>query len=53
VTPPDVISQLLLAAPLLLLYEISLWLMQPLKRELDQAAEAPAETPAETPATTE
>jgi sec-independent protein translocase protein TatC len=47
VTPPDVISQLLLAAPLVLLYEISLWLMRPLRHEMQEAeGEKPAETPA-------
>ena len=43
-TPPDVISQLMLAVPLMILYEISLWLMRPASkmsamREADRAEE--------------
>jgi sec-independent protein translocase protein TatC len=50
VTPPDVISQLMLAAPLVLLYEISLWLMRPaakmkLEREAAEAEEAASDAP--------
>jgi len=47
-TPPDVVSQLLLAFPLLALYEISLWLMWPVKRE-DETEAAGDEAPS-TPA---
>jgi sec-independent protein translocase protein TatC len=45
VTPPDVISQLMLAGPLLILYEISLWLMRPLDKDAP-AEEAAAADPA-------
>jgi sec-independent protein translocase protein TatC len=49
-TPPDVVSQLLLAFPLLALYEISLWLMWPIKR--DAEADVEAETASEEVPTT-
>jgi sec-independent protein translocase protein TatC len=50
VTPPDVISQLMLAVPLILLYEISLWMMRPaakmkLEREAAEAEDAASEAP--------
>ena len=40
VTPPDVISQLTLAAPLILLYEVSVWLVRIIekRREAEEAA---------------
>ena len=46
-TPPDVASQLMLAVPLILLFEVSLWLMRPeakmvsLRRDEDPAEAAP------------
>jgi len=58
-TPPDVISQLALAIPTLLLYEISIWLVKMTEkkyqaeqaaREAKEAAEAAAETAAAQPA---
>ena len=57
-TPPDVISQLALAIPTLLLYEISIWLVKMTEkkyqaeqaaREAKEAAEAAAETAAAQP----
>jgi sec-independent protein translocase protein TatC len=49
VTPPDVISQLILAIPLLLLFEGSLLLMRPASKiAAEKAAEEAAETAAET-----
>lgn len=44
VTPPDPISQLMLAAPLVLLYEISIWCVRliELRRKKEDAAEAAA-----------
>jgi len=36
VTPPDVISQLSLAAPLILLYEVSVWLVRMFEKKRDQ-----------------
>jgi sec-independent protein translocase protein TatC len=49
-TPPDVISQVSLAVPCLLLYEISIWLVQAAekKRDAKEAAEAAAEAAADT-----
>lgn len=48
VTPPDVISQVGLAIPLILLYEISIWMVKGIerdrvKREAEEAAENAAE----------
>jgi sec-independent protein translocase protein TatC len=44
-TPPDVISQVSLAVPLLLLYEISIWLVRGIekRRAASEAAEAAGE----------
>jgi sec-independent protein translocase protein TatC len=36
VTPPDVISQLTLAAPLILLYEVSVWLVRMIEKKRDK-----------------
>jgi sec-independent protein translocase protein TatC len=36
ITPPDVISQIIVSMPLLLLYEISIWLAARVKREEDK-----------------
>jgi len=36
VTPPDVISQLSLATPLILLYEVSIWLVRMFEKKRDQ-----------------
>ena len=48
-TPPDVVSQLILAIPLLLLFEGSLLLMRPASKiAAEKAAEEAAETTAET-----
>jgi sec-independent protein translocase protein TatC len=56
VTPPDVISQLILAIPLVILYEISLLLMRPASkmsaRDEDDEAEATAVVPAQPEQTT-
>ncbi|WP_448585002.1 twin-arginine translocase subunit TatC [Thermaurantiacus sp.] len=46
-TPPDVISQLLLAVPLCLLYEISIVMIRLLDRRRPAGAEAAQESPAE------
>lgn len=48
-TPPDVISQCSLAVPLLLLYEISIWLVRGIEKRkaAAEAAEAAAEAAAE------
>ncbi len=48
-TPPDVISQCSLAVPLLLLYEISIWLVRGMEKRkaAAEAAEAAAEAAAE------
>jgi sec-independent protein translocase protein TatC len=55
-TPPDVFSQLLMAVPLLFLFELSIWLVRWTERRRaagateassPDAAEAPAEAPAE------
>ncbi len=50
ITPPDIVSQLVLAAPLILLFEISLLLMRPIgpREEPDKDA-ADKETESETP----
>ena len=50
ITPPDVISQLVLAVPLLLLFEGSLLLMRPASKIAEDKAAAEAEAAAETPA---
>ena len=50
ITPPDVISQLVLAVPLLLLFEGSLLLMRPASKIAEDKAAAEAEGAAETPA---
>lgn len=43
-TPPDVISQLLMAGPLLILYEISIWMVAALeKKKAERKAEQEAE----------
>lgn len=41
VTPPDVISQLTLAAPLILLYEVSVWLVRLIEKKREAEAAAP------------
>ncbi|MGL5005327.1 MAG: twin-arginine translocase subunit TatC, partial [Casimicrobium sp.] len=41
VTPPDVLSQLFLAVPLVILYEVGIWvsmLIKPRKKDEEQAA---------------
>ena len=43
-TPPDVFSQLLMAAPMLVLYEISIWVAVLVGKKKKAAAEAEAET---------
>ena len=48
ITPPDVVSQLVLAAPLILLFEISLLLMRPIG-PAEQADEDDADKKSETP----
>ena len=48
ITPPDVVSQLILAAPLIVLFEISLLLMRPIgtaEEPGEQTAEKESETP--------
>lgn len=42
VTPPDVLSQILLAVPLCVLYEVGIWLSQFIKKRSDVIAEANA-----------
>jgi sec-independent protein translocase protein TatC len=46
-TPPDVISQLSLAIPLLLLYELSIWSVKLVEKKAARSAAAPAAKPAE------
>src|SRR5688500_13799700 len=41
-TPPDVISQLSLALPLMLLYELSIWSVKLVEKNAQQGAAAPA-----------
>jgi sec-independent protein translocase protein TatC len=36
ITPPDVISQIIVSLPLLLLYEVSIWLSARVERELEK-----------------
>ncbi len=48
-TPPDVVSQLILAIPLWLLFEGSLLLMRPAGKIAEETEEASTEQPAETP----
>lgn len=46
ITPPDVISQILLAVPLIVLYEAGIWFSRftkPIGRESDDAAQPPAQ----------
>ncbi len=45
-TPPDVISQIGLAVPLILLYEISIWIGKAIEKRRDRQAEAEAEAEA-------
>jgi len=46
VTPPDVISQFSLAVPLLLLYEVSVWLVRMIERKREKEDAAASETSA-------
>jgi sec-independent protein translocase protein TatC len=46
-TPPDVISQLSLAIPLLLLYELSIWSVKLVEKKAARSAAATAAKPAE------
>ncbi len=50
-TPPDVASQMLLAVPMLILYEVSIWVVQMTTRakRRKEAAEEEAENPKPTP----
>lgn len=48
-TPPDVISQILMALPLLVLYEISIVLVRMIGKKKEQKAEAAADQAAESP----
>lgn len=48
-TPPDVISQLSLAIPLLILYEGSIWSVRLIEKKKSAADAAAASTPAESP----
>jgi sec-independent protein translocase protein TatC len=41
VTPPDVISQVTLAAPLIILYEVSVWLVRMIEKKRDAENAAP------------
>jgi len=51
ITPPDIGSQLLLALPLILLFEISLLLMRPVSKIADEAAAAAADEQSSPPGT--
>jgi sec-independent protein translocase protein TatC len=45
VTPPDPVSQLMLAVPMVLLYEISIWcvrIIEMRRKKVDQAADSAA-----------
>ena len=48
ITPPDVISQTLLAVPLILLYEAGIWCSRFIKPKSDEPDEHPPLPPAET-----
>ena len=48
-TPPDVFSQIALAIPLVLLYEISIWVSKAAKRKRDEAKQAEEEESASSP----
>lgn len=50
-TPPDIISQMSLAVPLLILYEGSIWSVRLVEKKAQAAANAKASDTAETPAT--
>ncbi len=52
-TPPDVVSQLILAVPLMILFEGSLLLMPKTKKDDDKQETLPAPVPVEQPATGE
>ncbi len=48
-TPPDVVSQLGLAVPIMLLYEISIWLVKIIERKREEEAEEDEEAAADGP----